>query len=61
MPIRSPLQHVKRQSVNWRSQAFIRLHPSRGRSSLSAARTDDDVDKTMLVGEGVFSEMFNGF
>ena len=36
----------------------IRLHPSRGRIYVSAAHTDEDVDKTLLVIEEVLSEMF---
>ncbi len=36
----------------------VMLHPSRGRLYASAAHTDDDVDKTLLIVEEVFGKMF---
>lgn len=38
----------------------IRLHPSRGRFYLSAAHTDEDVERTLEVAEGVLTEMVPG-
>ena len=41
-------------------QRGIRLHPSRGRFYVSAAHTDEDVDRTLEVIEGVLTEMARG-
>ena len=35
----------------------IRLHPSRGRFYVSAAHTDEDIDKTLSVAEEVLGQM----
>ena len=35
----------------------IRLHPSRGRQYVSAAHTDEDIDRTLLIIEEVLAEM----